>query len=185
MEKFRTINIDRKFIESNRDIVFNAWTSLWRDSFWEFYCDGDIDYDIPYLLGIVDHGVGYAVFDEDEIVALMFGSTEKFPKALSQEEVNFFKVVRNSYKKIAFLQELVVSPEYRGLGIGSMLCKRFIEYCSDKKFDAIILYTHIDSPSIWLYKQLGFDMVDTFYVTLDYPEGKIEPRSYFVKKIRS
>ena len=54
----------------------------------------------------------------------------------------------------AYIQDLVVLPEYRKKGIGSLILKNLLKFCLDKKIEWIGLIAEPEQASF--YKSLGF-----------------------------
>lgn len=66
-------------------------------------------------------------------------------------------------KKVAILEDMIVSPEWRGKGIGSLLIDSAIEYALNTGFGRITLHTDYDNETAHrFYESRGFiksDMV--------------------------
>ena len=55
------------------------------------------------------------------------------------------------------LNKMAVQKELRGKGIGNQLIQFTIDFCKEKKFKSIILYSNtVLNNSIYLYKKYGF-----------------------------
>ena len=65
-----------------------------------------------------------------------------------------------SYDKIGWLGNVIVSKNYRGRGIGSLLVKHALEYLVNKRVETIGLYAYI--PKVSFYKKLGFEYDSEF-----------------------
>ncbi|MCU0370351.1 MAG: GNAT family N-acetyltransferase [Bacteroidales bacterium] len=60
-------------------------------------------------------------------------------------------------EEVAQLRWYLLHPGYRGKGLGKRLLTEAIEYCSEKKFRSIFLWTTSElSAAAWLYKKSGF-----------------------------
>ncbi len=61
------------------------------------------------------------------------------------------------WNRFAYVDDLVVNPEYRGLGIGRMLLERGIQWAREKRFPGVMLETQDDNvPACTLYQSCGF-----------------------------
>jgi GNAT superfamily N-acetyltransferase len=59
--------------------------------------------------------------------------------------------------RVAILEDMVIAPQYRGLGIGSALLKYTIEFAREKGCKRISLLTDHDNETAHrFYQQLGF-----------------------------
>lgn len=59
--------------------------------------------------------------------------------------------------KVAVMEDLVVNPDYRSVGIGSSLVNQAIQHCEDQELKRITLLTdHDDQKVITFYKRHGF-----------------------------
>lgn len=59
--------------------------------------------------------------------------------------------------KVAVMEDLVVNPDYRSVGIGSSLVNQAIQHCEDQGLKRITLLTdHDDQKVITFYKRHGF-----------------------------
>lgn len=59
--------------------------------------------------------------------------------------------------KVALMEDLVVNPDYRSVGIGSSLVNQAIQHCEDLGLKRITLLTdHDDQKVITFYKRHGF-----------------------------
>lgn len=65
-------------------------------------------------------------------------------------EVNGFTL------KFGLIDEVVVSPTYRGLGIASAILKETIKIAKEKNIDLLKVDTSINNPSNGLYQKVGF-----------------------------
>lgn len=67
----------------------------------------------------------------------------------------------------AYIQDLVILPEYRNKGIGKKLVKKLIDYCKSKNIFWIALIAEPDQDGF--YKEIGFNKMKN-YVPMKYDE---------------
>lgn len=61
------------------------------------------------------------------------------------------------WNQFAYVEDLVVNPEYRGLGIGRLLLERGIQWARENGFPGVSLETQDDNvPACTLYESCGF-----------------------------
>jgi len=61
------------------------------------------------------------------------------------------------WNQFGYVEDLVVNPEYRGLGIGRKLLERGIQWAREKGFPGVMLETQDDNvPACMLYQSCGF-----------------------------
>ena len=61
------------------------------------------------------------------------------------------------WNRFAYVEDLVVNPEYRGMGIGRTLLERGIEWAKEYDFPVVMLETQDDNvPACTLYQSCGF-----------------------------
>src|ERR1051325_1282802 len=61
------------------------------------------------------------------------------------------------WNRFAYVEDLVVNPEYRGLGIGRRLLERGIQWSRENSFPGVMLETQDDNvPACTLYQSCGF-----------------------------
>lgn len=61
------------------------------------------------------------------------------------------------WNRFAYVEDLVVNPDYRGLGIGRRLLARGIEWARENQFPGVMLETQDDNvPACTLYQSCGF-----------------------------
>jgi streptothricin acetyltransferase len=61
------------------------------------------------------------------------------------------------WNRFAYVEDLVVNPDYRGLGIGRRLLERGIQWARDRQFPGVMLETQDDNvPACTLYQSCGF-----------------------------
>ena len=113
----------------------------WLDEY--FYVE---DYDKKVLKNckkeIIDKGgqVFFAVYDSNVV-----GTMALIPRGKGVYELN----------------KMAVRKDLRGNGIGNQLIKFIVEYCKDRGFNSVILYSNtILKNSIHLYNKFGFKEID-------------------------
>ncbi len=61
------------------------------------------------------------------------------------------------WNQFGYVEDLVVNPEYRGLGIGRKLLERGVQWARENGFPGIMLETQDDNvPACMLYQSCGF-----------------------------
>ena len=61
------------------------------------------------------------------------------------------------WNRFAYVEDLVVNPQYRGLGIGRQLLERGIQWARENAFPGVMLETQDDNvPACTLYQSSGF-----------------------------
>jgi ribosomal protein S18 acetylase RimI-like enzyme len=61
------------------------------------------------------------------------------------------------WNRFAYVEDLVVNPEYRGTGIGRQLLERGIQWARENEFPGVMLETQDDNvPACTLYQSCGF-----------------------------
>jgi ribosomal protein S18 acetylase RimI-like enzyme len=61
------------------------------------------------------------------------------------------------WNRFAYVEDLVVNPDYRGLGIGRRLLERGIQWARENDFPGVMLETQDDNvPACTLYQSCGF-----------------------------
>ena len=61
------------------------------------------------------------------------------------------------WNQFAYVDDLVVNPEFRGAGVGSALLERGIQWARENGFPGIMLETQDDNvPACTLYRKYGF-----------------------------
>ena len=61
------------------------------------------------------------------------------------------------WNRFAYVEDLVVNPEYRGHGIGRALLERGIQWARENHFPGVMLETQDDNvPACMLYQSCGF-----------------------------
>ena len=61
------------------------------------------------------------------------------------------------WNRFAYVEDIVVNPEYRGMGIGRMLLERGIQWARENDFPGVMLETQDDNvPACTLYQSCGF-----------------------------
>jgi len=85
------------------------------------------------------------------------------------------------WNKFAYVEELVVNPDFRGKGIGKVLMDHAIAWAKDQNFPGIMLETQDNNvPACKLYEKCGFKLsgfdVNAFK---NFPETKNEIALYW------
>ncbi|HZH62729.1 MAG TPA: GNAT family N-acetyltransferase [Metabacillus sp.] len=76
---------------------------------------------------------------------------------------------------VAQLGLLLVEPDLRGLGYGERLVQRAIDFCKEKGYQKIILWTNSELKSArCIYKRMGFELKLTRVQTLSNREVQEE-----------
>ncbi|MGE5377976.1 MAG: GNAT family N-acetyltransferase [Bacteroidota bacterium] len=61
------------------------------------------------------------------------------------------------WNQFGYVEDLVVNPEYRGMGLGRKLLERGIQWAHENDFPGVMLETQDDNvPACTLYKSCGF-----------------------------
>jgi streptothricin acetyltransferase len=61
------------------------------------------------------------------------------------------------WNQFGYIEDLVVNPEYRGLGLGRKLLKRGIQWARENDYPGVMLETQDDNvPACTLYQSCGF-----------------------------
>ena len=61
------------------------------------------------------------------------------------------------WNRFAYVDDLVVNPDYRGLGIGRRLLERGVQWARENDFPGVMLETQDDNvPACTLYQSCGF-----------------------------
>ncbi len=61
------------------------------------------------------------------------------------------------WNRFAYVEDLVVNPEYRGMGLGRRLLERGIQWARENGFPGVMLETQDDNvPACTLYQSCGF-----------------------------
>ena len=69
----------------------------------------------------------------------------------------------------AYIQDIVILPEYRKLNIGTLLVQKLLEYCDSKGIDWISLIAEPGTDGF--YKTIGFSVMEK-YIPMHYNEEK-------------
>lgn len=182
--QYSIVKIDNKYIQINRQKIFDTWCEIWKGSFWEVIFDRNIDEDIGYFTDLVNHGIGYAIEDNDSIIGFLFGTYNYFPKPKTEEERFLFTEMRDSNRTTAFLYELVIDSNYRNQGLGRLLLEKFVKHCEEQDIDQILLYTDANGKSRKFYEKNEFSFLRTIEVERKgHPKGS-EWRAYYVRNLR-
>lgn len=63
------------------------------------------------------------------------------------------------WNRFAYVEDLVVNPEYRGLGLGRKLLEHGIQWARENNFPGVMLETQDDNvPACTLYQSSGFGL---------------------------
>ena len=91
---------------------------------------------------------------------MLKGESTLFLAIEEKEGIGFVQLYRSfssvSMKPIFILNDLYVSDEHRGKGVGEALLNRSKQYCKEKKFMGLALETAIDNPAQHLYEKLNW-----------------------------
>jgi ribosomal protein S18 acetylase RimI-like enzyme len=61
------------------------------------------------------------------------------------------------WNRFAYVEDLVVNPEFRGMGVGRRLLERGIQWARENEFPGVMLETQDDNvPACALYQSCGF-----------------------------
>jgi ribosomal protein S18 acetylase RimI-like enzyme len=61
------------------------------------------------------------------------------------------------WNQFAYIEDLAVNPDFRGLGIGRKLIERAIQWARENNFPGVMLETQDDNvPACTLYASCGF-----------------------------
>lgn len=61
------------------------------------------------------------------------------------------------WNQFGYVEDLVVNPEYRGMGLGRQLLERGIQWARENNFPGVMLETQDDNvPACMLYQSCGF-----------------------------
>jgi streptothricin acetyltransferase len=89
-----------------------------------------------------------------------YGFDESGPTIFFAEEIGKLagriKMLR-WWNRFAYVEDLVVNPEYRGAGIGRLLLERGIQWARENGYPGVMLETQDDNvPACTLYQSCGF-----------------------------
>ena len=118
------------------------------------------------VLGIENEKLGYTIVPvepyEREVIAedVEYGFDEAGPTIFFAEAdgnlAGRIKMLR-WWNQFAYVDDLVVNPQYRGLGLGRKLLKRGIQWARENDFPGVMLETQDDNvPACTLYQSCGF-----------------------------
>ncbi len=88
---------------------------------------------------------------KESIIFLAYFNEE--PAGFTQLYTSFSSV---SLQAIFILNDLYVSPNYRGKGLGEALLNKAKEFCKEKKYKGLALETELENPAQKLYEKLGW-----------------------------
>ena len=67
--------------------------------------------------------------------------------------------ISDAWNKFALIDDFVVAPKYRRLGVGSTLIRHCVEWAKEKSFPGVTLETQdINVPACKLYERCGFEL---------------------------
>jgi ribosomal protein S18 acetylase RimI-like enzyme len=118
------------------------------------------------VLGIENEQLVYTILPvepyEREVVAedTEYGFDDTGPTIFFAEEdgklAGRIKMLR-WWNRFAYVEDLVVNPEYRGMGIGRRLLEHGIQWARENEFPGVMLETQDDNvPACTLYQSCGF-----------------------------
>lgn len=120
------------------------------------------------VLGIENEGLVYSIIPvepyEREVHAedVEYGFDDAGPTIFFAEvdgkPAGRIKMLR-WWNQFAYVDDIVVNPEYRGMGIGRSLLERGIQWAREKNFPGVMLETQDDNvPACTLYQSCGFTL---------------------------
>lgn len=90
-----------------------------------------------------------------------------------------FVIKEETYNK---LQVLYVLPDYQGLGVGSLLANKGMEWLGTERDIAIEVVSY-NTEAIEFYKKLGFEIKGNAHNEVtELPSGKIMPEILMIKR---
>jgi len=111
-----------------------------------------------YQLSLLVSTISLLAIKDNKIIGFALGIQ------LSIHNDENFKILTKKYfdlDKVLYNAELGVLPEYRNIGIGSLLVTKRISFAKDKGYKIICMRTKKeDSMSISLYQKLGFKILE-------------------------
>ena len=74
------------------------------------------------------------------------------------------------------IMEILLAPEYRGSGIGTVLLHEILEKAAAAG-QSVSIHVEQNNPALRLYERLGFRQIDTFgvYLLMEWKPGTPEP----------
>lgn len=74
------------------------------------------------------------------------------------------------------IMEILLAPEYRGSGIGTVLLREILEKAASAG-QSVSIHVEQDNAALRLYERLGFRQIDTFgvYLLMEWKPGAPEP----------
>jgi len=137
----------------------------------EWWGGRDLTWMLPKLFLIHFNNTSLVIEKRDELVAFLIG------------------FLSPAKPKEGYIHFAGVHPEYRGIGIGEYIYKRFFKICKENKRNLIRSCTSpVNKGSIQFHKKLGFGIsngnaeIDGIKVTLDYNKPN-DPKVLFEKAI--
>jgi streptothricin acetyltransferase len=119
-------------------------------------------------LHIEDNKISYSIIPVKPYEKILDVETEDYTTFIDNpQKVIFFADVDGKpagqiklipwWNKFAYVEELAVSPEYRGMGVGRALMNRAIEWATHQNFPGITLETQDNNvPACTFYEKCGF-----------------------------
>jgi streptothricin acetyltransferase len=124
--------------------------------------------DIKLVLGMEDGKITYSIvpvppyekeIPVDEVDASTFIDNDEkiiFFADVDGQLAGQVKVI-SWWNGFAYIDDLIVNPEFRGLGVGQALMGEAIQWAKAKRFPGIMLETQDDNvPACQLYRKCGF-----------------------------
>lgn len=106
----------------------------------------------PYEREVQAEDVDYGFDDSAPTIFFAEVTVDRNPPLL----VGRIKMMR-WWNRFAYVEDLVVNPEYRGMGIGRQLLEHSIRWARENKYPGVMLETQDDNvPACTLYQSCGF-----------------------------
>ena len=130
--------------------------------------EGDIGY-ITYLHGILyKKEYNYSINFESYVAAGLHEFYENYDLSKDQawiceheEKIIGFLLLMHRENNTAQLRYFILTPEYRGIGLGRRLMELYMNFLKKKKYLSSYLWTTHELPAAaHLYKQYGFKLTE-------------------------
>jgi ribosomal protein S18 acetylase RimI-like enzyme len=120
------------------------------------------------LLHIQDNKISYSIIPVEPYEKILDVEAEDYTTFLDNpQKVIFFADVDGKpagqiklipwWNKFAYVEELAISPEFRGMGVGRALMTRAIEWAKQQNFPGLTLETQNNNvPACEFYEKCGF-----------------------------